>query len=60
MELALLTVSKVTGGAANRIYKIKVVRLSIAQVLIVIYQNQKTMLREGYKKKKDFPLHLCP
>ena len=29
-EVALLTVSKVTGGAANKLSKIKVVRLLIA------------------------------
>ncbi|KAJ6745923.1 60S RIBOSOMAL PROTEIN L35-LIKE [Salix koriyanagi] len=35
-ELALLRVAKVTGGAPNKLSKIKVVRLSIAQVLTVI------------------------
>ncbi|KAK2382719.1 Ribosomal L29 family protein [Trifolium repens] len=59
-ELALLRVAKVTGGAPNKLSKIKVVRLSIAQVLTVISQKQKTALREAYKKKKYLPLDLRP
>merc|ERR1711908_33701 len=39
-ELALLRVAKVTGGAPNKLSKIKVVRLSIARVLTVISHNQ--------------------
>ncbi|KAG8387783.1 hypothetical protein BUALT_Bualt02G0057100 [Buddleja alternifolia] len=35
-ELALLRVAKVTGGAPNKLSKIKVVRLSIAQVLLAV------------------------
>ncbi|KAL5055974.1 hypothetical protein RYX36_036656 [Vicia faba] len=38
----------------------KVVRLSIAQVLTVISQKQKSALREAYKKKKYLPLDLRP
>ncbi|KAF3453807.1 hypothetical protein FNV43_RR04248 [Rhamnella rubrinervis] len=59
-ELALLRVAKVTGGAPNKLSKIKVVRLSIAQVLTVISQKQKEVLREAYKKKKYMPLDLRP
>ncbi|KAA0062216.1 60S ribosomal protein L35-like [Cucumis melo var. makuwa] len=59
-ELALLRVAKVTGGAPNKLSKIKVVRLSIAQVLTVISQKQKAALREAYKKKKLLPLDLRP
>uniref|UniRef100_A0A2N9IC65 Ribosomal protein L29 n=1 Tax=Fagus sylvatica TaxID=28930 RepID=A0A2N9IC65_FAGSY len=59
-ELALLRVSKVTGGAPNKLSKIKVVRLSIAQVLTVISQKQKAALREAYKRKKYQPLDLRP
>ncbi|CAI0426752.1 unnamed protein product, partial [Linum tenue] len=59
-ELALLRVAKVTGGAPNKLSKIKVVRLSIAQVLTVISQKQKAALREVYKKKKLLPLDLRP
>ncbi|CAI0442992.1 unnamed protein product [Linum tenue] len=59
-ELALLRVAKVTGGAPNKLSKIKVVRLSIAQVLTVISQTQKSVLREAYKNKKFLPLDLRP
>ncbi|XP_010922436.1 large ribosomal subunit protein uL29 isoform X1 [Elaeis guineensis] len=59
-ELALLRVAKVTGGAPNKLSKIKVVRLSIARVLTVISQKQKEVLREAYKKKKYQPLDLRP
>ncbi|KAM7280746.1 hypothetical protein ACFE04_007880 [Oxalis oulophora] len=59
-ELALLRVAKVTGGAPNKLSKIKVVRLSIAQVLTVISQKQKAALREVYKNKKLLPLDLRP
>ncbi|WMV23447.1 hypothetical protein MTR67_016832 [Solanum verrucosum] len=38
----------------------KVVRLSIAQVLTVISQKQKSALREVYKNKKYLPLDLRP
>ncbi|XP_049412320.1 60S ribosomal protein L35-like [Solanum stenotomum] len=59
-ELALLRVAKVTGGAPNKLSKIKVVRLSVAQVLTVISQRQKSALREAYKNKKYLPLDLRP
>ncbi|XP_078439274.1 large ribosomal subunit protein uL29-like [Wolffia australiana] len=59
-ELALLRVAKVTGGAPNKLSKIKVVRLSIARVLTVISQKQKAALREAYSKKKFLPLDLRP
>ncbi|XP_039135976.1 60S ribosomal protein L35-like [Dioscorea cayenensis subsp. rotundata] len=60
-ELSLLRVAKVTGGAPNKLSKIKVVRLSIAQVLTMISQKQKAALREVYKKKKKLlPLDLRP
>ncbi|KAJ7971333.1 60S ribosomal protein L35 [Quillaja saponaria] len=59
-ELSLLRVAKVTGGAPNKLSKIKVVRLSIAQVLTVISQKQKSALREAYKNKKYLPLDLRP
>ncbi|KAK7270097.1 hypothetical protein RIF29_22998 [Crotalaria pallida] len=59
-ELALLRVAKVTGGAPNKLSKIKVVRLNIAQVLTVISQKQKSALREAYKNKKYLPLDLRP
>uniref|UniRef100_A0A061RP20 Large subunit ribosomal protein L35e n=1 Tax=Tetraselmis sp. GSL018 TaxID=582737 RepID=A0A061RP20_9CHLO len=59
-ELAALRVAKVTGGAPNKMSKIKVVRKSIARVLTVINQNQKSALREAYKGKKYIPLDLRP
>ncbi|GFP89244.1 60S ribosomal protein l35 [Phtheirospermum japonicum] len=54
-----MRVAKVTGGASNKLSKIKVVRISIAQVLTVISQKQKAALREVYSKKY-FPLDLRP
>ncbi|KMZ68274.1 60S ribosomal protein L35 [Zostera marina] len=59
-ELSLLRVAKVTGGAPNKLSKIKVVRKSIAQVLTVVSQKQKSALREAYKNKKYLPLDLRP
>uniref|UniRef100_A0A3Q7EB74 60S ribosomal protein L35 n=1 Tax=Solanum lycopersicum TaxID=4081 RepID=A0A3Q7EB74_SOLLC len=50
--LAQLKDLKVTGGAPNKLSKIKVERLSIAQVFTVISQKQESALREVYKKKK--------
>merc|ERR1711988_1330215 len=57
-ELAALRVAKVTGGAASKLSKIKVVRKSIAAVLTVINQTQKEQLRLFYKGKKYTPLDL--
>merc|ERR1719272_253185 len=57
-ELAALRVAKVTGGAASKLSKIKVVRKSIARVLTVINQTQKSQLRLFYKDKKLLPLDL--
>ncbi|MCI74017.1 60S ribosomal protein L35-like, partial [Trifolium medium] len=54
-ELAFLGVAKVIGGAPNKLSKIKVVRLSIAQVLTMISHKQKAALREVYKNKKYLP-----
>ncbi|KAL3653128.1 60S ribosomal protein L35 [Castilleja foliolosa] len=59
-ELSSLRVAKVTGGAPNKLSKIKIVRLAIAQVLTVISQKQKSALREAYKNKKYLPLDLRP
>ncbi|XP_062225415.1 large ribosomal subunit protein uL29y-like [Phragmites australis] len=58
-ELSLLRVAKVTGGAPNKLSKIKVVRTSVARVLTVISQKQKAALREAYKNKL-LPLDLRP
>merc|ERR1712087_101484 len=57
-ELAALRVAKVTGGAASKLSKIKVVRKNVAQVLTVINQTQKDKLRQFYKGKDLKPLDL--
>uniref|UniRef100_A0A8C7ZD62 Large ribosomal subunit protein uL29 n=1 Tax=Oryzias sinensis TaxID=183150 RepID=A0A8C7ZD62_9TELE len=68
-ELSQLRVAKVTGGAASKLSKIRVVRKSIARVLTVINQTQKENLRKFYKRtflavffpgKKYKPLDLRP
>jgi len=45
-ELQQLRVAKVTGGAASKLSKIKVVRKSIARVLTVYNQNKKQAIRD--------------
>ncbi|KAK3233001.1 60S ribosomal protein L35 [Cymbomonas tetramitiformis] len=57
-ELAALRVAKVTGGASNKLSKIKVVRLCIAQVLTVISQTQRAELKKAFEGKKYLPLDL--
>lgn len=57
-ELAQLKVAKVTGGAPNKITKIKEVRKSIARVMTVVSQNQRAALRDACKNKKYLPLDL--
>eukprot|EP00884_Botryococcus_braunii_P004587 jgi/Botrbrau1/14129/Bobra.182_3s0070.3 len=74
-ELGGLRVAKVTGGAPNKLSKIKVVRKSIARVCTVISQSTKAALRDAYKKRVRlhpnlpllpqffppfFPVPLCP
>merc|ERR1712180_390540 len=59
-ELGSLRVAKVTGGAASKLSKIRVVRKSIARVYIVMHQKQKENLRKLYKNKKYIPLDLRP
>ncbi|XP_036349355.2 large ribosomal subunit protein uL29-like [Ochotona princeps] len=60
VELSQLRVAKVTGGAASKLSKIRVVRKSIAGVLTVVNQTQKENLRKFYKGKKHKPLDLRP
>lgn len=55
MELSQFRVAKVTGGAGSKLFKIRVVRKSIAGVLIVL--NRLKNLRKYYKGK---PLDLRP
>merc|ERR1712105_42815 len=57
-ELGSLRVAKVTGGAASKLSKIRVVRKSIARVYIVMHQKEN--LRKFYKGKKYKPLDLRP
>ena len=59
-ELAQLRVAKVTGGAASKLAKIKVVRKSIARVLTVSNQAKKADLRKFYADKKYAPLDIRP
>ncbi|CAH3114300.1 unnamed protein product, partial [Porites lobata] len=59
-ELSQLEVAKVTGGAASKLSKIKLVRKSIARVLTVISHSQRENLRKFYKTKKFKPLDLRP
>jgi large subunit ribosomal protein L35e len=59
-ELSQLRVAKVTGGAASKLSKIKLVRKSIARVLTVINQTQREQLRKFFKGKKYKPLDLRP
>ncbi len=49
-----------TGGAASKLSKIRVVRKSVARVHIVMAQKQKENLRKFYKNKKYKPLDLRP
>merc|ERR1712004_201009 len=57
-ELAALRVAKVTGGAPNKLSKIKVVRKSIARVWTVLNTNQRAALKSAYEGKKYLPLDL--
>mmetsp|Transcript_83558 Transcript_83558/g.210609 ORF Transcript_83558/g.210609 Transcript_83558/m.210609 type:complete len:124 (-) Transcript_83558:160-531(-) len=59
-ELATLRVAKVSGGAASKLAKIKVVRKAIARILTVFNQKQKAEARKQYKGKKYQPLDLRP
>jgi len=66
-ELAALRVAKVTGGAPNKLSKIKVVRKSIARVLTVYNANIRNALKNkitedaANKKGKSYlPLDLRP
>merc|ERR1712062_552473 len=57
-ELSQLRVAKVTGGAASKLSKIRMVRKSIARVLTVINQTQKENLRKFYNGKTYKPKDL--
>ena len=53
-ELGSLKVAKVTGGAASKLSKIRVVTKSIARVNIVMHQKQKENLRKLYRVSISF------
>ena len=57
-ELAVLRVAKVTGGAASKLAKIKVVRKDIARVLTVYNQKTKAAFRKDYGTSKYVPVDL--
>eukprot|EP01065_Artemidia_motanka_P050618 TRINITY_DN8701_c0_g2_i1.p2 TRINITY_DN8701_c0_g2~~TRINITY_DN8701_c0_g2_i1.p2 ORF type:complete len:127 (+),score=47.76 TRINITY_DN8701_c0_g2_i1:71-451(+) len=57
-ELAGLRVAKVTGGAASKLAKIKVVRRSVARVLTVMNMKQKQQLRSLYQGASHKPKEL--
>lgn len=57
-ELAQLRVAKVTGGAASKLAKIKVVRKSIARVLTVYNQTQRERARSHFATSKYLPTDL--
>ncbi|XP_043495527.1 60S ribosomal protein L35 [Polistes fuscatus] len=59
-ELTSLRVAKVTGGAASKLSKIRVVRKAIARVYIIMHQKQKENLRLLFKNNKYKPLDLRP
>merc|ERR1712224_815055 len=59
-ELANLRVAKVTGGAAAKLSKIKVVRKNIARVLTVFNETTKGALRQHYANEKYAPLTSVP
>merc|ERR1712066_655581 len=59
-DLANLRVATVTSGGASKLGKIHDVRKSIAKVLTVINQSQKTQLQKFYRGKKFKPVDLRP
>uniref|UniRef100_A0AAF5I0R1 Large ribosomal subunit protein uL29 n=2 Tax=Strongyloides stercoralis TaxID=6248 RepID=A0AAF5I0R1_STRER len=56
--LASLRVAQVTGGAASKLSKIRVVRKNIARILTVLSQTERQELRKYYKGKKFLPTEL--
>eukprot|EP00756_Hemistasia_phaeocysticola_P027234 Hpha_TRINITY_DN16106_c1_g10::TRINITY_DN16106_c1_g10_i1::g.4114::m.4114/K02918/RP-L35e, RPL35; large subunit ribosomal protein L35e len=57
-ELAELRVAKVTGQAASKLSKIRVVRKGVARVLTVINQKSQENLRKFYQDRKFKPKDL--
>mmetsp|Transcript_32072 Transcript_32072/g.48373 ORF Transcript_32072/g.48373 Transcript_32072/m.48373 type:complete len:124 (+) Transcript_32072:133-504(+) len=59
-ELQQLRVAKVSGGAASKVAKIKIVRKNIARVLTVYGQKQRAEAKKQWAGKKYLPLDLRP
>lgn len=59
-ELQQLRIAKLTGGAQNKLCRLRTVRKSIAKVLTVYNQNIKNNLRKLYKGDKHKPLDIRP
>ena len=59
-ELSQLRVAKITGGAASKLSKIRMVRKSIAHILTFVNQAQKENLRKWYQKRWHIPKDLRP
>ena len=59
-ELSTLKTAKVTGGAANKLSRLSVVRKLIARVLTVINTNRKLQLKKQYENAKYKPKELRP
>jgi len=57
-ELSQLRVAKVTGGAASKLAKIKMVRKSIACVKTVINHKTREAVKKTYGGKKYLPLDM--
>jgi len=59
-ELSALRVNQASSATAPKLARISVVRKSIARVLTVIQQTQRSELRKFYAGKKFVPLDLRP
>merc|ERR1711862_753445 len=60
LELQQLRVAKVSGGAASKLAKIRIVRKNVARVLTVYNQKQKAEAKKQWAGKKYVPLDLRP
>eukprot|EP00761_Pharyngomonas_kirbyi_P011110 gb/GECH01011134.1/.p1 GENE.gb/GECH01011134.1/~~gb/GECH01011134.1/.p1 ORF type:complete len:123 (+),score=17.96 gb/GECH01011134.1/:1-369(+) len=59
-ELFQLRVSKVTGGAPNKLNKMRTVRKDISRVLNVMTEMQRNELRKVYNDPRKMPYDLRP
>eukprot|EP00745_Piridium_sociabile_P035202 TRINITY_DN61316_c0_g1_i1.p1 TRINITY_DN61316_c0_g1~~TRINITY_DN61316_c0_g1_i1.p1 ORF type:complete len:128 (+),score=16.94 TRINITY_DN61316_c0_g1_i1:69-452(+) len=58
MELSTLRVAKVTGAAASKLSKIRIVRKSIARILTVYNERRKFRMRSEWAHKLKKPIDL--